>query len=557
MKAKKIIAIGLVAAMTLGMSTSVFATQQNPYATVDPKDAPQFSGWDNYYLPTDNVFHVNGQGWLESGVGINETVTNVIVPTMPNLTLKYGDPGLYDFGFDPQRLVDRTGAKKYKDKMNFTKQAKESGVYFLNGPRSSEEDEDEEWDETLNTFDNKSIKLVGTNIGTEPVAFTVSATLAGGQNFEYLEKDPSSAPVVIKANELYQSLYNTIGATWEAYVKAEPYNYETANMLVLAKDIANPNCPYKIGNINFTSEQQQAIDDALAIKFAAGTSTATLWELLAEVASGATEVDGLLDTLSEYAGEANTVVPSDKVGMFLGLYVASGNEGTTSEAYEDVAKETAFKAANANEEAGEGAQKIDVAANYTQVVKGTPGNYKMVYDEGMKDYRKVIISNKDELYTPFQTVAFWFRGVATNNASVAKDVKIPALDFTWSFSKKIPEPVVELPKLLKVNGTPIAEIPGFNGVFTKNDCTQDGNIVLTFDHKVYGVDYATSYKGEQTDWIPLTNDQLFAIEEEEVILKANYWIDAVNSDRYLRVAFTEGYNVPEYLGYYTLKKTSD
>ena len=51
MKAKKIIAIGLVAAMTLGMSTSVFASA-NPYATVNPKDAPQFSGWDDDYSAT-------------------------------------------------------------------------------------------------------------------------------------------------------------------------------------------------------------------------------------------------------------------------------------------------------------------------------------------------------------------------------------------------------------------------------------------------------------------------------------------------------------------------
>ena len=101
------------------------------------------------YGPYDNAFNAKGQGWLEGGAGVNESVTNVIVPTTPAVNLRYGQPGLFDFGFDPQRLVKKTDAKKYTQE-NFTHDAIKNGVYFINGPLLFDE---------KNSYDNKSVKL--------------------------------------------------------------------------------------------------------------------------------------------------------------------------------------------------------------------------------------------------------------------------------------------------------------------------------------------------------------------------------------------------------------
>ena len=362
--------------------------------------------------------------------------------------------------------------------------------------------------------------------------------MAGGQNFAYLEEDPS-APEVIKANVLYQSLYGVIGATWEAYVTTaegdldgnitRPVIHEEPTMLDMAKDIAlGTQCPYDFEDVQFSNDQKQAISDALAIEFAYGQDTKDLWELCALVAPDAQSVDDLLGALSAYEAEANTdetVVPSDKVGMFLGLNVASGKEDTTPGGYEDVAKETAFKVANSNEEAGEGAQTIDAAANFTQVVKGTPGNYKMVYDEGMKDYRKVIISREDGNYQPFETVAFWFRGVATNNDSVAEDVKVPALEFTWTFSKETAP--FEDPKLVSFNGTPISMIPDFEPKFTEVSCDTDGNIVLVFNREISAVDYVMSNPETET-WNAFSGSN-YVKDGNKLTVKGEQYLNALRN----------------------------
>ena len=135
MKAKKIIAIGLVATMTLGMSTSVLAT--TGFDNYD--NEPGFENWDSEFGPYDNAYNAKGQGWLEGGTGINESYANVIVPTTPAVDLKRGEPGLFDFGFDPQRLVKRTDAAKYAGKNAFTEDALNKGVYFVNPPEEGEE----------------------------------------------------------------------------------------------------------------------------------------------------------------------------------------------------------------------------------------------------------------------------------------------------------------------------------------------------------------------------------------------------------------------------------
>jgi len=579
MKAKKIIAIGLVAAMTLGMSTSVFASA-NPYATVDPKDAPQFSGWDNDYLPTDNVFHAKGQGWLESGVGINETVTNVIVPTMPNLTLKYGDPGLYDFGFDPQRLVDRTGAKKYENKMNFTPQAKESGVYFLNGPRTSTETG---WNPALNTFDNKSIKLVGTNIGTEPVAFTVTARTKEGKNFTYLEADPS--PVVAKtADQVYKGLYNDpdskIGETWATYVRTHGWDDEerkivevsdteysfhsNPTMFDLAKDLVDLDCHYDLDNVPFNDDQKIFIDNALGSLFAKGSDAPiALKVVITNVAPGASNLDALMDGMKEYVEVGVAPEPSDDptpvdpsaVGMYLGLNTALGTQQSLDENYEAASHATAILPANVEKE-NEG--KFDAEATATERVEGTPENYDWDYTSA-GEYGKFIIDNPK----PFQTVAFWFDGVATKNNEVVmydeathpEGVKIPKFEFTWTFSKDKdkfppePEAVVVDPTLVSygVDAEHLNPIPlGFNNTFFADDYKETG-LVLKFDlgsyNKISNIKYSRPEAPESWDSY-LSPDIMYTINNDELTITTNvFGVVATNQEeRYWKVIFVDDQN---------------
>jgi len=498
MKAKKIIAIGLVAAMTLGMSTSVFASA-NPYATVDPKNAPQFSGWDNDYLPTDNVFHAKGQGWLESGVGINETVTNVIVPTMPNLNLKYGDPGPYDFGFDPQRLVDNTNAKKYEGKMNFTKEAKESGVYFLNGPRTITETG---WNPALNTFDNKSIKLVGTNIGTEPVAFTVTARTKEGKNFTYLEDKPVA---VTTTKDAFDELYNQVGEAWETYVTT-PRDLQTLeedeeegvplrgnpNKLVFAQDLITEHLEYQMSvAVGGFDAYSAALSPFISLQFVKSGATEPKYsrEVLEDETANTSDVTTFLNNLAAYqlAGSGTTVDPS-AVGMYLGLNTALGKETSLDGDYEAAAKATATLPAKEEENKG----KFDAEATATVVVEGTPDNYDWGYISG--EYGKFIKDDDDDDRVPFQTVAFWFDGVATKNNEVVmydevthpEGVKIPKFEFTWAFSKdkdkfpQEPEPVVVAPKLAKVDGVNVTPEFAANPVFNVSKYGETG-VTLTID----------------------------------------------------------------------------
>lgn len=485
MKAKKIIAIGLVAAMTLGMSTSVFATTYDDY--------PQFNEWGTAYGPTDNVFHAKGQGWLESGKGVNESVTNVIVPVMPNVNIRYAQPGLFDFGFDPQRLVERTGAKKYAGKENFTDKALESGVYFINEPKVLTEGHEKE-----NTYDNKSVKLKGTNIGTKDVDFTVTATLAGGENFKYLTADPS-AVVAKTAYQVYEDLYNdttnNIGVTWEAFVTthgwdgesvvetdssdADPF-YSNPTMFELAKDLADTDLHYELDNVGFESDQMEIINSAFASSFVKGSNSISLLALIKTVASEATDSTAFMNEMSEYveadpSGDSTSEDSSD-VGMYLELNVNTGDEDTADAAYEDGAVETVFDSANVEKIKTSGDKKIDVAAVYTETVPGTPGNYAMDYVNG--EYKMTVRPTADK---KFKTVAFWFRGVATNNEMqvLPEGLEVPSLDFTWTFSQ-IKEKVD--PKVVAVGEKTYGEDEAFDGVFDASlyNANPDG-VIVSFD----------------------------------------------------------------------------
>lgn len=296
-------------------STSTCVTVTIAY--VDYSDCPQFENWGKPLGPYDNAFQGKGQGWLEGEASLNESAVNVVVPTRPNITLEYGDPDIFDFGIDPQRLVDRTDAAKYAGKNSFTDAALRNGVYFMHGKNDPTLSMNAA-SVSMNTFHNESVKYKATNIGTENLELTVTATLKGAENFEYLEEPP-----VVTADDAISEVYAKVG----------------------------------------------------------------------------------------------------EVGMFLGLNVATGKENGD---WGDPT-ETPLRKDPSNPE--------DAKAEYTQVVKGNPNNYKLAWIPGAKAYRYVINPDRTQ---PFETVAFWFRGVATKNRSVPDDVKIPQLDFTWKFSK-IPE----------------------------------------------------------------------------------------------------------------------
>ena len=524
MKAKIIIAIGLVAAMTLEMSTSVFAgdpidISSNPY-----DDYPRFDEWDTPYGPSDNVFHAKGQGWLESGVGVNETVTNVIVPTTPNINIRYGQPGLFDFGFDPQRLVKRTVALKYRDTEDFTDQAKDTGVYFINGGELFGSD--------LNTYDCKSVKLIGTNIGTEPVTFTVSANLAGGKNLEILSEEPKQEPLEKDALKWFSLLYEgSIGTKWKASLD-QGANDNIVGFGEAIKDdglvSVTSLSTYEIQKLNNFLNSTFSHPD-----FADRTGSDLVKRELENVKNGydpksEAAVNFFTGQLISWFGwdmSSPLEVPSSgPTGMFLGLNVAPGTEITAPVAYEESATETAFRTSN------EGT--TDAAATFTQVVDGTPGNYKMIWDPGKKDYRKAIIPSDDDNYEPFRTVAFWFRGAATYNDKVViysdehpEGIKIPALDFTWSFSKKLPD----APKLVSVNGTAVTEIPE---EFT-NDSFVEGKIALAFDTVIAAVDY-TADPASGT-WNPI-DSQRYSIDGKTLTIKESI-LGGQPNPKYVRVKF--------------------
>ena len=155
------------------------------------------------------------------------------------------------------------------------------------------------------------------------------------------------------------------------------------------------------------------------------------------VLAGAVEATANADALYAYLNGYVLVggvepEPSENVGIYMGLNVATGVEDG-----EYVApKEVPFKTANdASQNNDIEPKTIDAAATFTQVVKGNPDNYETIWDPGTKTYRYAMKENRTE---SFETVAFWFRGVATKNKTVTEGVKIPKLDFTWKFSK-IPE----------------------------------------------------------------------------------------------------------------------
>lgn len=421
MKAKKIIAIVLIAAMTSGMSTSVFAYD-------DYSDYPQFDNWGDQFEPYDNAFHAKGQGWLE-GEGANESAVNVIVPTRPNIALEYGDPDIFDFGIDPQRLVDRTEAKKYEGKNYFTDTARIKGVYFMIG--TTEESGNK------NAFNNESVKYEATNIGTEDLELTVTATLKGAENFAYLEEAP-----VYTATEALRDLYAKVAdakvaenKSWESI-----HNVEEHNIYHFAREtwVYRPqwNVQEFFGEKLF--QFVYAFECMLFVKEGEEVQDPN------NIYNGRQIVDNCIDednpkhvqNLNEFIAEMDSWIPvkydenereykpanPDEVGMFLGLNVATGKEG---EPYGDPT-ETPLRKDPSNPN--------NAKAEFTQELQGNPNNYKWDWVPGAKAYRYVINPERSQ---PFETAAFWFRGVSTKNSLVPDDVKIPQLDFTWKFSTTI------------------------------------------------------------------------------------------------------------------------
>ena len=476
---------------------SATVTIRNPY-----DDYPQFEGWGKSYGPYDNAFNAKGQGWLEGGAGVNESVTNVIVPTTPAVNLRYGQPGLFDFGFDPQRLVKKTDAKKYTQE-NFTYDAIKNGVYFINGPLLFDE---------KNSYDNKSVKLKATNIGTEPVAFTVNASLAGATDFQYLEEDP--VQTVTAADYFINTYEGSLGKKWVAYAESQSMDH---TMTDYAEALKSLNLPDYFQTI-YTEQELTEVDSVRNQLFEQGGEypISLYWILRDACDAAGGDRNIFIEYLEKYvmhiAGEVPTDEPAydtSRAGMFLGLDVAPGTTAFEDKDYEKVTelRETPFRAANAE------GKTINAAAGFTQVVKGNKNNYKLKWDEGKKRYVYTIIDNP----APFRTVAFWFRGIATENTSVPADLTVPALEFTWSFSKdNIPEV-----KALTFNGG--SEIPP---MLTENNTDYYGKWILTFDHNVESVVYDAydeqdGWDPDTADWKSLDRDWL-TIEGNKLVIGKTY-----------------------------------
>lgn len=472
MKAKKIIAIGLVAAMTLGMSTSVLA--QSNYE--DYSKYPVFDqyGEDNTFGPYDNAFHANGQGWLESGTGINESAVNVIVPVTPTITLGYADPGLFDFGVDPQRLVKRTNGRKYANRIAFTPAAKEKGVYFIR-PKDDPENkiDGDEYLYSTNYFDTSSVKYKATNIGTKNLELYVTATLSKGSNFDYLTAEPELGKT---ASAVVSDLIDALGEKWAEDPKVVAAHSEDQNPIdgydfLADLMLENPGYSWTGDDGVFTDEEWELVKTAVNKKFS-GTYDGVEFEgkdgkfVLRECMGAADNLGNLYAYLENWTEDMQPSTGS--VGMYMTLNTRTTDENGNEPTMADT---KAFTEDDSTEH--------DAIAETHLTIEGNPDNYETDWDEGTQSYRYKMKSQRTE---PFQAAQFWFEGASTYNASVPTETKIPKLDFTYRFSQKVPEPpappVVEDPKLVSVNEVEIPTL--FDPVFPEEQYGASP-IVLGFD----------------------------------------------------------------------------
>jgi hypothetical protein len=534
MKAKKVIAIGLVAAMTLGMSTSAFAQQTN-YQGVDWSNVPQFEGWGEEYGPYQSVFQEEGQGWLEGGE-VETSIVNVIVPTTPDVKLRYGDPAAFDFGFDPLRLASTQGGQdKYRGKADFSESAKFNGVYFANGPKTVE-------DTIVQGYDDKSVVLRGTNIGTDKVTFTVNAALEDGEGIEYLAEAPELADT---AYSVFDGLYAEVGPTWESFVtEGRTPVHRTADIMVFAIDLLkgdNPGYNWTGQNGAFSAEQWAKVVAATNTTYKVGNQDQDLdYVLTAVIEQVGTEgkVEDFLKALKNYKRSSGDGMPtkvSDAVGLYMSLNTATGNTLSENTAYINAAKEAPFEVVN-----GE-----DAAVSATVGLEGTDANYELVYDG--KKYVKEMVhfpDNEDPDYVPCKTVAFFFKGISTysKNLAAGTNIVMPSLKFTWTFEQVAKEPVLKT-----VNGIAVEPTFAKNPVFDVNDYDPEIGLELGFNFAVKDVKYSTY--PEDHWWSYSTPSDAFEASGNNLTVKDKV-INQVNSNnepRYWQVAFIDDEGKIQYL----------
>lgn len=541
MKAKKIIAIGLVAAMTLGMSTSVMATALD-YTYYG--NAPVFDQFEKDYGPYDNVFHEEGQGWLESGKGLNEGTINVIVPTRPTFTRAYGDPDIFDFGVDPQRLVTETEGIRYKDsngkwKVYFPTAATDAGLYFINPASTnpySPTGEEDQYLKGLNWYNNESVRYTATNIGTEDLEFYVEATLTGANDFKILEKAPeASQSAYEKFDALWAYAYSetandNVGYIWKNSAIVQAYRTEDQRVKnQFLKDLVDPDVPYlmlttktKAGVFvkDETKDQWTVIANALEEKYYDSKQNEKTGAEVLKAAAAADEFDAELKNWK--------TISTQDVGMYMTL-----NMGTLSE---NALNEPAKKPENpvARPFASVGSTSNAAVMNHL-TVKGNPENYKRMWDAQSQSYRYVMKPDRNK---PFQQVAFWFAGQVTNNDEVSADVEVPVLDLTWRISKETGEKV-EPTVLTSIN---FEDVPAtFAYEFNSDDefYSEEG-IVLGFDNPVQKVMYSAD--GETWKNYTKGGTTYYTIDEDSLLVKTRVFTDVNNSqtDRIWKVFFDNG-----------------
>jgi hypothetical protein len=362
---------------------------------------------------------------------------------------------------------------------------------------------------------------VATNIGTEPVAFYVEATLTGANDFKILDEAPvESETALALSNHLYDATvslggqYTTVGTVWahDSIVEAslqqrtlEPSVENFVRDLVGAPGY-NMVKPSETATGVFTEKEYETIEDYLEEELTNDVTGAT--KTVEEVFELAAAEEGT----AKYTAvlEAWKTESTKDVGMFMTLNMRTTSENNLTPPAPTTTEFTYIKGSTS-----------DAIAKDSAIVDGNKANYKYGYDPVSRTYKWTMLKNREY---PFQQVEFWFAGEVTENAEVSSDIAIPSLDCTWKFSEST-EPQLNL---TEVNGVPVEVMPT---VFTEADC-EDGILWLTFDKDIIAVE--VSKTGRDDDWFAFPAAYCVTYDNEVAIKLADFETAIKNGRRYVR-----------------------
>lgn len=166
-KMKRVVAIALAAAMTMGSTLTVFAAD------------------------TTGSGETHGSGENEGHV--EKEVINVVLPTMP----EEGSP--FDYVTDPERLIKATAGARYED-YTFPEADSDTGVYFRTGEK-----------EFSNT--SKTLQVINKSSCDVTVTVTASVTAVGDKDLKLATSSTTSADNPLYLNLKVGTTDTTVAAT--------------------------------------------------------------------------------------------------------------------------------------------------------------------------------------------------------------------------------------------------------------------------------------------------------------------------------------------------------